>query len=193
MLGSYEGTMDKFKRYLEITTDIAVILAVIGVGVLFCRNWVRSRQLAPAVGTTLTAIPHYNWADHGETLLLAIRRGCHFCEESMPLYRRLADMERKGQLKPHLIAVLPDDARSASELLQSQQLTIESIPDFELSRIHIAGTPALMLLNDRGAVERVWMGQLSQGDEKSLLEVIAKSPAVAKAALCESGACQAGH
>ena len=182
--------MRSLKRSIEIASDVAVILAVLGVGLLVVRNWNFHRSMAPEVGTTLTAIPGYRWADHDATLLLAMRQGCHYCEESMPLYRKLVEMDHAGQIKPHLVAVLPDSRQSAANLLESQHLAIDYVADLELSRLHVLGTPALLLLDGRGKVEQVWMGELSVEDQKNLFEAISKSTAVADAHLCATDECR---
>lgn len=166
--------MDKVKQYLEIATNVAVILAVVGVGWLLYKNRTTAQPMAPAVGTALPALPGYSWDSHGETLVLAMRNGCYFCEESMPLYRQLVKMADSGRIAPHLIAVLPDNPEIASNLLRTQKLDIDHIPAFNLSLLKIGGTPALLLVNAQGKVEHVWMGKLQDAEQSTLLQEIAR-------------------
>jgi hypothetical protein len=103
----------RFKEALEVVTSIMVIAGIILFGFVSYRilshHPAESAQVAPegpAVGTVLPALPGYNWQQHSETLLLAIRKGCHFCEDSMPFYRKLLQAERNGDSKAFLVSVL---------------------------------------------------------------------------------------
>lgn len=166
--------MEKFRQYLEIATNITVIVAVVGVGLLFYWSRASTKPMAPAIGTALPALPNYRWADHEETLVLAMRKGCHFCEDSMPFYRRLTEMAESGKIVPHLIAVLPDNSDTTTNLLRTQHLDIDHISSFNLSLLKIRGTPALLLVNAQGRVKHVWMGELQSADQSTLLQEITR-------------------
>jgi hypothetical protein len=68
-------------------------------------------------GHTLPPLPGYRWGDHQKTLVLAIRKGCHFCEDSLPFYKRLSDLEKSNTLHAHVLAVMPDARESGAEAL----------------------------------------------------------------------------
>src|SRR4051794_36985395 len=62
-----------------------------------------------AVGKTLRAFEKHEWQSHRETLLLALRDGCHYCKDSAPFYKRLAELERSGAIGGfHILALFPD-------------------------------------------------------------------------------------
>src|SRR5260370_25183232 len=106
------------------------------------------------VGDQLPGLPVYNWKAHDRTLVLALRNGCHFCEASMPFYRRLAKLEQSNQIGVHLIAVFPDDPAVVRQVVETQQLTIEVVAGFELGQVKVQATPTLMLVDEQGRVSK---------------------------------------
>jgi hypothetical protein len=102
------------------------------------------------VGDQLPGLTAYNWKAHDRTLVLALRSGCHFCETSMPFYRKLAQLEQSNQIGVHLIAVFPDDPAAVRQVVEAQQLTIEVVPGFELGQVKVQATPTLMLVDEQG-------------------------------------------
>jgi len=169
------------RKIVELATNIAIIL-VCG---LLCWTFFTHKGLnfgappggaesAHLEGLTLPSLPGYSWTSRPKTLVLAVRKGCHYCEESLPFYKRLSDLERGNGLHAHLLAVMPDDQVSGTKVLQSGGLTIDSVFNQPLNSIQVSGTPTLLLLNSTGRVVRAWVGQqTSQGEE----EVISASNA----------------
>ncbi|MGA3189127.1 MAG: hypothetical protein ABSF22_18635 [Bryobacteraceae bacterium] len=88
-----------FKETLETMTSIMVIAGVLLFGFVVYRSFIHPTEAVqaaePAVGTILPALPGYNWDQHSETLVLAMRTGCHFCEDSLPFYRDLQSRKRR--------------------------------------------------------------------------------------------------
>lgn len=107
--------------------------------------------------------------DHDKTLLLAIRRGCHFCEDSMPFYRTLAQMEHSHRLTAHILAVLPDDPVSVQFLLKSEHLVIDARPNVPLNSIFVDGTPTAILADRNGKILHAWEGELSPAKQAELI------------------------
>jgi thioredoxin-related protein len=125
-------------------------------------------------GHILPPLPGYHWADHQKTLVLAIRKGCHFCEESLPFYKRLEDLENTNSLHAHVLAVMPDNQDSGSAALQSGGVAVEGIFSQPLNSIQVTGTPTLLLLDAKGRVERAWIGQLTPQGEEDLIAAVEK-------------------
>jgi hypothetical protein len=98
------------KEKLEVATNVVVITVACIIGYYFWQARRTSQDPLPdsvKVGDQLPGLAAYNWKAHSRTLVLALRNGCHFCEESMPFYRKLAEMEKSNQIDAHLIAVFP--------------------------------------------------------------------------------------
>ena len=85
------------------------------------------------------------------TLLLAVRKGCHFCEESMPFYRRIAALRDQHQIDTQLVAVFPDSEGEARGVLKDAWLdSIGLASGVPLSRINVTGTPTLLWSTSMG-------------------------------------------
>lgn len=166
-----------FKEKLEVMTNIMVIAGVLLFGLVLYRSFTDHAKLAPeapAVGTVLPALPGYRWGGHSQILLLALRKGCHFCEASMPFYRELLKAEKRGAPAAHLVSVLPDGEPDAARLLRDSQLDVPMVASFQLQRLHVSGTPTLILVEGSGRVEKVWVGEQDAAGQRAIFDAIRK-------------------
>src|SRR5260370_25607918 len=100
------------KNKVEVAANVVVILLAVVIGSLFLMDRFATRGLGPnevKVGDQLPGLHAYNWKAHDRTLVLALRNGCHFCEDSMPFYRRRAKLEQSNQIGARLIPLFPAD------------------------------------------------------------------------------------
>ena len=123
-------------------------------------------------GKTLARLSDYAWDSHPTTLVLGLRQDCHFCQASMPFYKRLSDAEHSGRLHAHMLTVMPDAADSAAVYLHSNGLDTQHLFGHPLGDINVLGTPTLMLVNSRGMVTQAWVGQLTQSQEKDVTNAL---------------------
>lgn len=168
------------KNKVEVAANVVVIALAVVIGSVFLMDRFASPGPGPnevKVGDQLPGLHAYNWKSHDRTLVLALRNGCHFCEASMPFYRRLAELERANQIGVHLIAVFPDDAAIVRQVVETQQLTIDVVSGFELGQVKVQATPTLVLVDEQGRVSKVWMGQLPATEEAEVIAAISKPPA----------------
>jgi hypothetical protein len=167
-----------FKEKLEMVTNIMVIASVLVSGFLLYRSYTNTntsratRLPEPAAGTVLPALPGYRWDGHSHILLLALRKGCRFCEESMPFYRELLKAEKSGGSKAHLVSVLPDPEMDATRLLHDAQLDLPIVTSFQLQRLHVSATPTLILVDGNGTVEKTWVGKQDAAGQQAILDAI---------------------
>jgi hypothetical protein len=78
---------------LEAVANAAVILMAFAVGYVALARYAAANH-APrsvAAGDRLARVPGLDWNQHEHTLVLALNTGCHFCEQSVPFYQRLAE------------------------------------------------------------------------------------------------------
>jgi hypothetical protein len=94
----------------------------------------------------------------GDTIVLALREGCHFCESSMPLYKQLVAAAQSAKGK-RVVAVLPEAADKGRSYLHSLGVDISDVYSLPLGQIQVTGTPTLLLLSESGIVKRAWYGQ----------------------------------
>lgn len=137
-----------------------------------------SRPRQVAAGDRLPNIGSIAWGEHQSTLLLAVRKGCHFCEQSMPFYQRLVALRDQHQTDTQLVAVFPDSEGEAHSVLKDARLdSIGLASGVPLSGINVTGTPTLILVDKRGVVSRAWIGQLTPDGEGEVIEALkARSP-----------------
>src|SRR5260370_40831733 len=77
----------------------------------------------------------------------------------------------------HLSVVFPDDPAVVRQVVETQQLTLEVLPAFELGQVKVQATPTLMLVDERGRVSKVWVGELPAVEEAEVIAAISKPPA----------------
>jgi len=166
------------KHRLEIVTNIIVISVTLLVGLRLIENLFFPRELTLKVGQKIPEISGYSW-NKTPTLVLALKKGCHFCEESMPFYRRLLAMQQAGQLNARLVAVFPDGSTDVTELMESQKLAIQAFPAIHLDTFRVSGTPTLILVDQSGRVIKPWIGKQDVAGENDVIRTIGQLPASA--------------
>ncbi len=164
--------MTNFTRKVEVAANCAIVLVAILLGVVI----IRDRFIAPKQVSTISPgakipITDVDWSAHGETLVLALQKGCHFCLESAPFYRRLAgEVAQHGKVR--LLAVLPGELTESKAYLESLGVPVTEMRRLPLSAIPVRGTPTLILVDHKGVVQRVWAGQLPPEKEAEVLAAV---------------------
>ena len=102
--------------------------------------------------------------------MIAIRRGCPYCDASLPFYRQLGEQERSNTLGAHVLLVMPNDASTGSGLLTKADVEVQAIFGQELHALKVSGTPTVLLLDSGGRIEREWIGQLTPLREKDVID-----------------------
>ena len=166
------------RKIIEIAANLAILLVCGLIGWTFLTHKGLAsgsgKEVAHLEGVTLPPLPGYSWSDHQKTLVLAIRKGCHYCDSSLPFYKQLSNLEKSRTLHAHLVAVMPDDRTSVTADLLSGGVSIEAVFNQQLSSIRVAGTPTLFLVDAKGRIEQSWVGQLSPESEKDVIAAAAK-------------------
>jgi thioredoxin-related protein len=169
------------KPKIEMVANITVILLAVVIGSVFARD----RFFKPSlkineikVGDRLMPLKGWDWSAHDRTLLLVLKKGCHFCEDSAPFYQRLVTEQLQGTTAA-LLAVFPDDKDQVTDVLKSEGLQLPALAGVSLEVLKVSGTPTLLLIDTGGTVVDAWAGELSPRQE---LEVM-------KAVACHAGNC----
>jgi len=168
------------KEKLEVVTNIVLIGLACVIGYHFLQAHRTPENPPPIslkVGDQLPSLPAYDWKAHERTLVLVLKNGCRFCEESIPFYRKLAELEKSNQTDAHLIAVFPDDPAAVRQLLETQRLAVEAFPGVELTQLKVEGTPTLILIDRQGRVSKVWVGELEAAGQADVVTAISKAGA----------------
>jgi hypothetical protein len=167
------------RQKLEIAANVAVIVIAVAVCAVIVRQYVLKPQptsVGVKAGDHLGTVP-IDWGKYNRTLVLAMRVGCEFCEKSAPFYRRLLDLERKGEINAHIVAAFPDDSQSTRTFLASEGMAkIDAVSGVSPSSLRVAGTPTAILVSNAGRVLKVWLGLLSQQGQENLTTAIEAKP-----------------
>ena len=160
------------KAKVETVTNIVILLFVLVVAGVYAKNNFFSGHPIPIkAGDRAPVLTGYDWALHPRTLVLALRHGCHFCEESAPFYKRLVDLEQNGRLGGiHIVAVFPDDKATVEKTLQEEGWQVDYRPAVPLQNFKVAGTPTLVLVDGNRKVLDVWLGKLNPNEEGRVID-----------------------
>jgi len=158
-------------KRLELAANLAILvvsclLAVVLVKAYFLNESSKEVTSTPSVDSLDTT-----WNQNGQTLVLALSSNCHFCTESAPFYKQLA--QSKGNT--HLVAVLPQSLADGREYLENLGVSVDEVKQLSLDKIGVSGTPTLLLVDTSGVVKNSWVGKLSPQQEANVLSVLAKN------------------
>jgi thioredoxin-related protein len=106
----------------------------------------------------------------GDTLLVAVREGCHFCEASAPFYKQLAEAAAKHP-KTRLVAALPEAADKGRPFLEKLiGAHVEDVREADFDALKVRYTPTVLLVDHAGKVKNVWVGRLHEDQEAQVLK-----------------------
>jgi hypothetical protein len=162
------------KSKIETAANVFVIIVAMVVGSIYLKDRFFSSPAQPNVvkaGDKLTSLEGWDWAEHDQTLVLVLRKGCHFCEDSAPFYHTLSTQAFKSAI----VAVFPDPADSVKEITQSEGLNVTTLAGMPLEKLNIPGTPALLLVDRNGRVLNVWWGALTLRQEVEVMTAMQRS------------------
>jgi thioredoxin-related protein len=161
----------------ELLVNITVI--VLGAAVLFflVKTYRATRNSSAAVqepraGDQLPAIPGIDWKANDRTLVLALKKDCHYCEDSMPFYRQLAQLSEQNALKANLVAVFPDSSADVDAIAKTEKLSLRTVSNVPLYILKIPGTPTIFLADRSGKIIQDWIGVLSDQQQQQLLAIL---------------------
>jgi thiol-disulfide isomerase/thioredoxin len=161
-------------KRIELLANVAIIVvALLLGGVLVKRYLLPQAQSPPAQaqiqpGTKLS-VPGVEWGKSERTLLMVLSTSCHFCTESAPFYRRLAQ-EKARNGKVSLVAVLPQSASDSQKYLNDLGVTVDDTRQAALADVQVRATPTLILADQTGSVVESWVGKLPDKQEGEVLK-----------------------
>jgi len=175
------------KGKIEVAANIIVVVFAVVVGSVFLKD--RFSNVPPEpdsvkAGDRFANLDGWDWGAHDQTLVLGLRKGCHFCEDSAPFYQRLVAHQQQGGSHSTIVAVFPDNADTVKQVVQSEGLGIHALGGVPLEKLKISATPTLLLVDRSGTVRNAWIGMLSPRQE---LEVMRATTATTMSGLKSPG------
>lgn len=167
-----------------ITSDklanIAVICVALMLGAVVVKIYLLGGSKSPAVARTKADLvgkqinlPRPLMGRTSTSVVLALSTDCHFCTESMPFYKQLTEMKQGPGTSFQILTFFPQDPAAANAYLREHGVNPDLIMSGPkpFSDLGVAGTPAILLINEKGVVQEAWLGKLN---EKEQAEVISK-------------------
>jgi len=166
-----ENTSSKpFVRWIEISANIAIIFVAVAIVLVFTKNFFSGSKEQPrsiAAGFRLDQQP-VNWPVSRKNMVLVLSTTCHYCKESSRFYEQLVKDCRNVHTRT--IAFFPQPLEQAQAYLKSESVDVDQVVSADFHQLQIGGTPTLLLVDDRGTVQTVWLGKLNDMKEKEVLD-----------------------
>ncbi len=173
----------KTKSTLDAVANIAIIIVCAIAAFILIRNHFFNQNQAggpgqrpPEIeaGEQYDALRQMVPAGSERALVVAVSPTCHFCDESMPFYKRLVDERNQKASKVKVIAAVPREEAKAEE---QQKLTAAGVnPDglvvLDFDSVKLRGTPTILLVDSKGEVHDVWVGKQPASGEEEILEAL---------------------
>ena len=152
---------------------IAVCCLAIFVLVSQRTNWFRPKPPPPLRAGDRLDLPGERWGSTPMTLVLAISSQCRFCEESLPLYRKLCGLRGSPPgVAYRVIAVSEEPRESLAGYLHRNGVDVDAVFSVPLARLGIRGTPTVVVADSSGVARSVLIGKLGEGREGSLMKAV---------------------
>jgi hypothetical protein len=165
--------MNNLTKRLEQLANVAIIVVALLLGGVLVRRYLLPPAESPQAqariqpGTKLS-VPGVEWGKNERTLLLVLSTSCHFCTESSPFYRRLAQ-EKAQRGGVGLVAVLPQSVGESQKYLNDLGVFVDDIKQARLDAVQVRGTPTLIMADRTGTVVESWEGKLPAEAEGEVL------------------------
>jgi thioredoxin-related protein len=162
--------MNGLAKKLELAANISIVLVAVLLATVLIREYRFTKNDKPPTITTgaKLALPGIDWAKSDQTLLLVLQKGCHFCAESAPFYKRVIE-EFGNQDTVQVIAALPQEVDESKQYLNELGVQIGNIKKINPSTLGVSGTPTVVLVDGTGTVTGVWVGKLPRESESEVL------------------------
>lgn len=161
------------EKKITIAANIAIlVVAVVALALLVeshtaARGTSRSAARNPSVLIGKLFPLERAWSPYRKTVVLALSVGCHYCSASAPFYRALTEAAPESRVS--VLALLPQEQNESNAYLRGLGLNIPAIGKADFGQLQVSGTPTLFVVDARGIVEKVWIGQLREDAQKNLL------------------------
>ncbi|HVS00077.1 MAG TPA: hypothetical protein VMW27_25850 [Thermoanaerobaculia bacterium] len=167
------------KSKLDTAANIAIILVcIVAAAVLIRNNFFPPQAAAPPgmaqaeKGDQLPVLKAALPQGSDRTLFVMLQPQCHFCNDSMPFYKRLLDERNQKGSQVKVVAAV---GRAEAQAEEQQKLAAAGVqPDHvttvDFSAAKVPGTPFLVLVDNQGKVLDAWVGKLDEDKEQEVLE-----------------------
>jgi hypothetical protein len=185
--------LNRWRAHIEVIANVSIIVVACLACILLVQRITRrsdGRTSPQPVGSPRTGLARsgpsigehlqlagVDWSTSARTVVLVLSAKCHFCSDSAPFYRRLADAAAVRGVR--ILAVMPEPRTEAAPFLASIGISDRALVTASPSAVHAPGTPTLILVSRSGSVDAVWLGRLRPEAEADVVtRLTEQSPAV---------------
>ena len=171
----FEASMNRIHQRIELTANILIIVVAVVIGGAFMQRYAvrgtpaSSEPELPKVGDRV-ALASFDWSRSKRNVLLLLQKECHYCSESAGFYTDLIQQTKAKDV--NIIAVLPQDKEESEKYLRDLGITEIEVRQSQLKSLLVAGTPTVIVTDDKGEITNVWLGKLSPGRENEVLAAL---------------------
>ena len=165
---------------LEKATNVAIIVACTVLVGNLARNYYLSSRPKPGLRPEIAKgavvnLPGAAPVSPQPTLVLALSKNCHFCQESVGFYQKLTAFKNSSPQGLRMVAVLPEKQEEAASYLKEHRIGADEVISMEVSKLGVRGTPTLLLLDGQNKLEEMWAGKLNDSQESQVIERLKKA------------------
>jgi thiol-disulfide isomerase/thioredoxin len=159
---------------LEHTSNVALIVTCVLTSAVLGARYVRHAptprdlsQLVPfSVGHEMKDVADISYEQSAATLVLFAKSTCPYCSSSMPFYRQLVDLPAVKAKEARLVVASVEPEATVRAYLQQYGI----IPDKVTSSAATRPTPTLVLVDRRGTIRGMWIGQQKPEGERDVVD-----------------------
>jgi hypothetical protein len=159
---------------LEKTTYACLIsVSVVSLYILLEARYSRHEQPSEkSVVGSKANLAGANWGSNSKNVVLLLRTGCHFCAESLPLYRKLSAIRREKGDGLRILVASWDPPDVMRKYLSEQNISVDDILPCRTGIAGIAATPAMFFVDARGVIRKALIGRLNESGEEQVLGLL---------------------
>lgn len=145
-------------RIFHITANAGVSLAALAFLWVAYHRYIPSAPDFPKPSHVRAAlISNGHRVESGPLVVLALRRGCPYCERNAALYRQI--VATRHDLRTRIVAVTPEPVTTSTEYLRSLGLSVDEVYQQDLPGIGVKVTPTIFRVEADDKISWIWFGE----------------------------------
>lgn len=117
-------------------------------------------------------LPGVEWKASRINAVVFLSTHCHYCDASMPFYRRLASVHKVSNSPINLIAISPEPVDVVQRHLADEQVEFDHVYQIKLPNPMLNGTPTTFLVDDNGSILQARIGKLNSSEEDEIERIV---------------------
>ena len=170
-------------KHLErITYILLIIVCSVSLAVLVKRGLLTTAgsgmgsgidtQAHGLMGKNEPSVAAAAWTDHQRNVVLLLSSQCHFCEESLPLYKELSRLRQQAGNDFSLLAAGLEAPETLRKYLSQSNVGVDNVMQVPHGFAGVRFTPAVFVVDSHGVIQQAFLGKLDGDHEKQLLRSV---------------------